>query len=45
MNNEYWVINRFNGAVTVVVSKNKWQAMAKGRRFFGQVALDLIRVH
>lgn len=37
----YYVINRFNGAVTVVVSRNRYEAMREGRKFFGPVALDL----
>ena len=38
---EYYVINRFNGAVQVVVSRNRYNAMEKGRSIFGNVALDL----
>ena len=38
---EYVVINRFNGAVQVVYSRNRYNAMAKGRAIFGNVALDL----
>ena len=38
---EYFVINRFNGAVTVVLSRNRWEAMREGRSYFGYVPLDL----
>tara|TARA_Y100000592_G_C5268108_1_gene220539 strand:+ start:95 stop:238 length:144 start_codon:yes stop_codon:yes gene_type:complete len=38
---EYYVINRFNGAVQVVISRNRYEAMQKGRDIFGNVALDL----
>lgn len=43
MNNkkEYYVINRFSGAVQVVISRNRYRAMQKGREIFGNVALDL----
>lgn len=41
---EYYIINRFNGGVIVVMSRNRHRAMNKGRRFFGQIALDLIRI-
>ena len=40
-NKEYYVVNRFNGAVQVVISKTSYEAMQKGRKIFGQVALDL----
>jgi hypothetical protein len=39
--NSYFVINRFNGAVQVVYSKNRWNAMKRGRQIFGNVPLDL----
>ena len=38
---EYYVINRFNGAVHIVVSRNRWKAMEEGRKFFGSIPLDL----
>jgi len=38
---KYFVVNRFDGSVTVVVSRNRFRAMQKGRMYFGQVALDL----
>ena len=38
---EYYVVNRFNGAVTVVISKGRYEAMRKGREVFGPVSLDL----
>jgi len=41
---KWYVVNRFNGAVQVVVSPNRYDAMQKGRRVFGQVALDLYAV-
>ena len=31
----YYVINRFNGAVTVVVSRNRYEAINKGIKYFG----------
>ena len=40
-NKQYYVVNRFNGAVQVVISQNRYEAMQKGREIFGQVALDL----
>ena len=40
-NKEYYVVNRFNGAVQVVISKTRYEAMQKDREIFGQVALDL----
>ena len=38
---KYFVVNRLNGAVQVVVSKNRMRAMKRGRSIFGNVALDL----
>ena len=38
---QYYVINRFNGAVQVVVSKSRYEAMEQGRAIFGRVPLDL----
>ena len=38
---EYYVINRFNGAVHIVMSKNRYNAMQQGRKYFGRIALDL----
>ena len=38
---EYYVINRFNGAVQIVLSKSRYDAMKQGRKYFGKVALDL----
>ena len=38
---KYFVVNRLNGAVEVVVSENRMKAMQKGRSIFGRVALDL----
>ena len=37
----FYVINRFNGAVQVVVSESRMEAMRKGRAIFGKVPLDL----
>ena len=38
---KWYVVNRFNGAVQVVVSPNRMKAMERGRSIFGSVALDL----
>ena len=38
---QYYVVNRLSGAVTVIMSSNRVRAMRKGRRHFGNVALDL----
>ena len=42
---KWYVVNRLNGAVQVVVSESRMKAMDKGRRIFGQVALDLYAVN
>ena len=41
---KWYVVNRLNGAVQVVVSPNRMKAMERGRSIFGQVALDLYAV-
>ena len=42
---KWYVVNRFNGAVQVVVSESRMKAMEQGRSIFGQVALDLYAVN
>jgi len=42
---KWYVVNRFNGAVQVVVSESRMKAMEKGRSMFGSVALDLYAVN
>ena len=41
---KWYVVNRFNGAVQVVVSESRMKAMEQGRSIFGSVALDLYAV-
>ena len=38
---EYYIVNRFSGAVQVVLSRSRYHAMQRGRMIFGNVALDL----
>ena len=38
---QYYIVNRLSGAVTVIMSSNRVRAMKRGRRHFGNVALDL----
>ena len=38
---QYYIVNRLSGAVTVIMSSNRVRAMRRGRRHFGNVALDL----
>jgi len=41
MQKKYHVINRFNGRVEVVYSKNRYTAMNKAKAMFGNIALEL----
>ena len=38
---QYFIKNMLSGLVTVVMSRNRYEAMREGRKFFGPVALDL----
>ena len=38
---EYFVVNALNGAVQVVISKSRYKAMEKAKKFFGNVPLHI----
>ena len=33
---EYKVINMLNGAIVLIVAKNRYRAMSKGRKYFSE---------
>ena len=39
--NEYFVINALNGAVQVVISKSRYKAVLKAKKYFGNVPLHV----